>query len=559
LQRPKEVSGVWPRAFALRPWLALLLLALAVRLLPALDRYVIGTDEAAYLTLGQQLAAGRGFTLDGLTPHTEFDPGYPLAAAAVYALLGPYGQTPGGLDLPARLNMVLAGALLVLPVYALAAELFGRSVAWRAGLLVALLPALALGAVNFGAAAEQLYSLWVWLGLLALWRALAPWRAGGAPLRPALFALAGLCFGLAHLTRWEGVFFLASGAAGIALLALLRRGRAPGYRAALAGLAAFAAAGALAVLAYGSYLYTAQGTWFPNKGLGQQLQGEAVDSGDPLAWERLYAVYETRLHNQGVPPEQFLNYLWERRAETAGLYLRNLVRQAAYAFSTLSFVTPLWLPFALAGALAAWRRGRAGEIALLLLLAWPTALVYPLAFVDPRYLLALAPAALILAGAGLVALEGALQDRAGRLRPLGRRAMLTAGLGAALLIATVAGTIWMPRPFEYKTLGLAMRARGIAAGEAVLARKRQVPFYAGARWEWLPLADLAGVRAYARERRAHYFVVDERTAPLRPALQDLLDPQAAPAGVRAVLVETVPPRIVLYAFEEPAGSDGDQH
>lgn len=118
-------------------------LALAARILPATVHFVVGTDEAAYLTLAQNLAAGRGFTLDGVRPHTEFDPGYPLAASLVYRL-------GGGLELPAQINLVFGG-LIVVPVYLLAREGYGEHTALRAALMTALLPALVLGVPNFGA------------------------------------------------------------------------------------------------------------------------------------------------------------------------------------------------------------------------------------------------------------------------------------------------------------------------------------------------------------------------------------------------------------------------
>src|SRR5262245_38777002 len=88
-----------------------LVVSLTVRVLPTTVRYVIGTDEALYLTLAQHLAAGDGYTADGVHPHSEFDPGYPLFAAAVYKLVDLPARLAEGaeaaaawLELPARLN-----------------------------------------------------------------------------------------------------------------------------------------------------------------------------------------------------------------------------------------------------------------------------------------------------------------------------------------------------------------------------------------------------------------------------------------------------------------------
>src|SRR5690349_7414968 len=93
-----------------------LAVAVIIRFLPATVRYVIGTDEALYLTLAQHLAAGDGYTADGVHPHSEFDPGYPLFAAAIYQLIdiparlaGDAASAVAWLELPARLNIVLWG------------------------------------------------------------------------------------------------------------------------------------------------------------------------------------------------------------------------------------------------------------------------------------------------------------------------------------------------------------------------------------------------------------------------------------------------------------------
>jgi hypothetical protein len=102
-----------------------------------------------------------------------------------------------------------------------------------------------------------------------------------------------------------------------------------------------------------------------------------------------------------------------------------------------------------------------------------------------------------------------------------------------------------------------MQAKGVASSETLLARKRQVPFYAEAHWEWLPLADLEGVLAYAQAHEAHYLVIDERTVPtLRPELAFLLDPAQAPATLSVVHVIEGKKKIVLYKIME--GSDGIQ-
>jgi hypothetical protein len=102
-------------------------------------------------------------------------------------------------------------------------------------------------------------------------------------------------------------------------------------------------------------------------------------------------------------------------------------------------------------------------------------------------------------------------------------------LALAFCMADVTGTFLVPAPLEYKALGEWMATHHVGQGEGVMARKRQAPFYAHARWEWLPLANTEGMLDYAASHRAQYVVIDERTVPaLRPELAYLLDARAAP-------------------------------
>lgn len=506
--------------------LALVSLALGVRLLPAALHFVVGTDEAAYLTLAQNLAAGRGFTLDGVRPHTEFDPGYPLAASLVYRL-------GGRLELPAQINLVFGG-LIVVPVFLLAREWYGEHTARRAALLTALLPALVLGVPNFGASSEQLYGVCVWLGLFALWRGLETANAGW-------LALAGLAFGWAHLTRWEGAvyLFVGGGWAGWSLWRWPDRGRA-------VGLIAFAFSFAIIAMPYGLYLQRAQGTWFSSKGTTQQIQGEAVATDDPLAWERAYDAYERARDNPSHPGE-WAAQLWADREAELRLYLRNWGKQILLPFQSFSFLSWLWMPFVP----IAWGKrrrepGAARKLIYLLTALAPLAL-FPVAFVDPRYLLPFLPVGLVWAADGLLAVDDWLTANYLRRFAAFQGRALVGLLSLFFCMADVSGTFLVPAPLEYKALGEWMAAHHVGQGEVVMARKRQVPFYAHARWEWLPLADTDGLLAYAAGRGARYVVIDERTMPtLRPDLAYLLNPEAAPANLDLVVEMTGGKRILLY-------------
>src|SRR5512132_599661 len=107
----------------------LTLAALAYRIvlvLLASDRIVWG-DEPFYLWLGRNWLTGQGYTFTGYhdVHHT---PLYPLLSGIFYLVTG-------NLQVASNAVYVLFGALLVVPVYTIAYEMYGRRVAILASIL----------------------------------------------------------------------------------------------------------------------------------------------------------------------------------------------------------------------------------------------------------------------------------------------------------------------------------------------------------------------------------------------------------------------------------------
>jgi 4-amino-4-deoxy-L-arabinose transferase-like glycosyltransferase len=507
--------------FARQPIWIILIIAVAVRILPATVRFVIGSDDGLFLTLGQNLAAGRGYTGDGLTTQIDFPPGYPFFAAAVYWL-------GGGLELPTQLNILLIGSLLPLPVTWLTRQLFDSRTALIAGLLTALAPALVLSQGNFEAVAEQPYALLLYTGWGMLWWALTQRRWWG-------FGLAGLLIGAAHLIRWEGVI-LGVLAAGIIVLVLRRSSPGPVVLF-LAGLLLFA--GPYAVIVY---QYT--GSVLSPKTMLTQLHAAAIDASvsDPYAFEKqFYQYYETWLAAPHLPPD----VVQENRTAFLARYAGNLRDEVRLWFTAASFLTVLWvIPFGFG--LATMERKR---LLFLLPLFIPLAAI-PASVIDPRYFLPPLAVFMIVTAQGFNWLAGRLPSI--RLpviaQPVSVAVILLAGSLAIFTLADLAGPFLYPRPTAYRTAGLALRGT-LPAGSHIIARKRQIPFYAGGVWEWLPFAELDEVLAYARSHNAGYLVLDEFTTPtLRPQLAYLLDPANAPDNLTPVYIDQAG-GVVVYRLD----------
>lgn len=509
------------RWVAQHPVWVILIVALAFRILPATVRFVIGSDDGLFLTLGQNLAAGRGYTGDGLTTQIDFPPGHPFFAAAIYRL-------GGGPELPTQLNMLLIGTLLPVSIYWLAHQLTNRRTAIIAGLLTALHPALVLGQGNFESVAEPPYALLLYTGWGMLWWALTRprWWA---------FGLAGMLVGMAHLVRWEGVI-LGLVAAGIIVPFLRRRALGP-VLIFLAGLALFA-------VPYGAFLYRHTGSVLSPKTMLTQLHAAAIDAtgSDPYAFERsFFEHYERWLAN----PRQAPDVVQESRAAALQRYVSNAWFEVRLWFTAFSFATVVWIiPFFI-GLFAMGRK----QAFFLLPLFIPLAAI-PLSVVDPRYFLVPLPIIMIFVACGF----SWLIDRLPRRQVPGTSRRVSVGmvlLAATLLLfaaASLSGPFLYPRPTGYRAAGLSLREQ-LPPGTHILARKRQIPFYADGVWQWLPFADLDGVLAVADARHIDYVALDQFTTPgLRPQLAYLLDPANAPDTLTLIYFDAAT-GVVVYRID----------
>lgn len=141
---------------------------------------------------------------------TEQPPGYALALLGVSYPVRWLTSAPDVrvMQWSAQLTSALAGTLLVVPMFYLGSLLFSRRVGFGAALLFQVLPG--TGRHLSDGLSEALFLLFVATALAAGARAFRTRSAAG-------FALAGLCGGLAYLTRAEGGLVVA--ATGVVLLA----------------------------------------------------------------------------------------------------------------------------------------------------------------------------------------------------------------------------------------------------------------------------------------------------------------------------------------------------
>ncbi len=162
----------------------------------AVHTEIFYTDGLRYIA--QARTIDRGSLVKGLV-HSVDQPIYPTAIVAVHRLMG--GDRPRDWQVAAQIAAVIAGVLVVVPLYLIALELFGASRAWISCLFIYLVPF--NGHVLADALSESTFllfwSIGVWSSLRLLRTARLIW------LVPIIAASA-----LAYLTRPEGLVILVS-------------------------------------------------------------------------------------------------------------------------------------------------------------------------------------------------------------------------------------------------------------------------------------------------------------------------------------------------------------
>lgn len=545
--------------------IVLVLLAFGVRLYWGSQPRIVWGDEPFYIWLGQSLLDGQGYRegyqFFGISA-VHHSPLLAVLAAGIVRLI-PAGLLPGQPTDPAIGTVavyVLAGALLVLPVSAIARRLAGERVALIAGLLTALYPALTAAIPLWGTMTEPIYMLMVavaWWGLLV---ALEEGRLAG-------YLVAGAALGLAYLTRSEAIVYLI---VGLAVTWGLRKLEARSSKLEAGPVLAVAAFFVIispylialrAITGQWQLFEEAGSTYVSAQGLAYGQTG-VFDAGtwglDPATGEVYY--FSSTSESQGL--------LDAIAADPGEFRQRVVVNIKDFAVSLFSASLAPWPLAALAilGLFARpWNARRVrGEVLLAAAFAGPASFI--LFFVQERYLASALIPILVWIAAGVAALSDWLTGTLAECLPVksgesrGRRwARRAAGFLPVVLL--VLALLWqqprlwrsMQRSNSFQPGHVAaanwLRSAGATAEATVLSRYPAIAFHAGTRWAPTPAAAWPEVAAYAVRRGADYLVIDAWEARLRPQLAFLLDPGRAPAALRYLAtVDAGAGPVVIYEF-----------
>ncbi|MGC8839016.1 MAG: ArnT family glycosyltransferase [Anaerolineae bacterium] len=530
----------------------ILLLALVLRALWAFgvlrDRVVWG-DEPFYLWLGRNLLT-RGFY--SFTGHWDVHhtPLYPVVSGLLYLLVGDLKQA-------SDLAYLLFGTLLVLPVYALGRDLYGRAAGLAAAAVAAVLPSLVVGPLLWGTMTEPPFLFLVAGGMWALWRGFRQeWTAG--------YALAGAAFGLAYLARPEAIWYPVALGGVLALVGLLRQEwrPAPWLR-----LLALGAAFFLAIFPYLLYVRVHTGHWMVSEKVGVAYEhGFALGHRDYAAFDRAaWGLDSTGLEVRFFSSETYTLSLVEQiRADVPG-FLRLLELNALRFLETLGaarFFPGLLIPLVALGFFRRpWDRRRLEGEAFLWASTVPV-LSFLLFQVLDRYMAPLLLLAVVWLGKGLAEWGDWAVETARALRVRGLPPAWEGALRVGLVLLVGAFLVGL-QPAVRKALNVpnSFRPDHRAVGEwlrdhtepdaAVMSRYPAIAFHAERRWVATANAPLEDLHRYAVGKGVDYFVVDRRELALRPQFAPLVEGGPAPGWLEEVArFRTGEDVLVVYRLKE---------
>ncbi len=527
-----------------RRWLvAIVLVALVVRVALALLPHVLQADEGAYVWLGRNIFTGRGFTFIGI-PEVHYAPLFPIVSGLLYLVLH-------DLEAASKVCFVVFGTGLVWPVYRLAQAAYGRREARVAGLLVAVLPALTSHILYWGSMSEPLYLFLLFWGLWLLWRA---WHEGGIGLHAAAAAM----LALAYLTRPEGLVYIA---AGLVFLLLARWGH---WRRGAWGLLAYVAVFALCAAPYVYYLHDETGVWMlSGKVWTAYAQDRALANKDWITFDQmtwgLDSQGEVLYHSQERFTHSLFSYMAaEPRAFVEGT-LANARTLPATLFSKEGIPRPLLVFLGLAFFAQAWTRRRAwSELFLGGSFLVPVVTFLPVLY-NVRFLQPVYPIAMIWAGRGLVLfgdwLAGTAEAQRGGLREWLKGGLVALPALAIVLYIAAAhpgivtrGAAYMK--FNYKVAGEWLRAH-TPADVVVMSRGAIAAIHAEREWSPFPHAPWPEIVRYGQRRHAGYLVVTEQEIrQFQPYLEPLLDEGQPPAELEHLYTyRDAHGRTIVYRFK----------
>jgi len=479
--------------------LTLVLLVLAAFLLryAAIPPYrVIAADGPSYVSISRQIFESFSFT-----GSTHYPPFYPMLIGLVNLLL--HDHEAAGLAVS-----LFMGSMLLVPVYLLGKELFGRGGGYVAAAIILVWPEFIVQSNTV--LAYSTYFTLLMAGFYLLWISHTRNR-----LLPA--AASGIFVAAAYLSRQEAFISMFAVCCCLAAVTLYRERSVKSVKPLLVAFVVFVAV----ISPYIVMVHQVMGIW--------TLAGKSV-----VTLTDCLGYYLNRPDLQREPGFAKIGILDLIRRYPG--YFPYTFKQNFAALRTL-LPAPLMI-FAAIGFIASSRRGRGGDVrAFILGSLSPVIVLLTVFLVSGAYIAPYLPIVFIMCGHGLITVERAIVSRFSR-RTAGSSNGTVCWLTALLVCGYVGwhafhGIPWKaPQPYkmemdsgryDQKKMGLLLK-KYLPPGALIMTRSVRIAFYSGHPWVDIPQADFATIIATAREKKVRYLVVDGQQILLRPQLGQLLAP-----------------------------------
>ena len=529
------------RFFGSRDFILVILLttiALTVRLISLYYFRFIGVDGGVdgvgYAISGKNLFSGLGYSFQG-SPQLVNPPLYPI-------LIGISWLFTHNLEFSGQIVSVIAGSLLVVPVFYLAKGMFGRKAALLSAIFIVICPPLIFGSTEVRVA--SLYTLMVWAAVAVGWKALKSKQLLWS-------ALTGLVLALCYLTRAEAIMLLPI----FLLLYLLSFKLRTGSYLAIVKSVVSKGIITIAVFALLSspfwvFLHRHTGTWTFSGRSAHVFVGYYGDN-----WER--DNFELASDLEGAQErwsEQggLLNFVISNRDKLLERWGHNAVSlwsgedRQSQSLGISPWIVRGGLIFLILfigfGFIKFVRARHIAAKHIYMLLIASSSLVYFFFGIDWRYFYPYFPFLLIALTLIIITVQNwSGKDITYRNKTTAKKIIAYLPLGILLLAMGIYSGVLIGKklsyaPYEYKIVGQWMRDNiDDIENKIVMSRKAGVPFYAEARHEPLYYGEYPGLIEYAKSKKVDYLVIDEWTIPrTRPQFAFLLEESEKHVGLQLV-------------------------
>ncbi|MFQ5639593.1 MAG: ArnT family glycosyltransferase [bacterium] len=543
-KKNRKPENVFPKLNARTVLIILFALAFVFRLFLVKYRFAIAFDEVNYLKLGVS-----GY-LTGFSAvlHTYWSPLLPALISIFCVFLDDY-------VFAGRMISMIAGSLLVIPVYFLGKYVYDKWVGLLAAGIVAFFPPLAFQSTQV--LTEPIYMLLATCAVLFGLRMVHRYSTGFA-------LLAGLVAALAYLAHPQGIgfflvlaFWIVFGA--VSKLFLIRPLRMVYL------LSSFLFGFLIAAAPYLWYLKKTTGHWTFSAKASANLQMAAPQQGEGDPFRSLDS------NNQSVPIDQIFhqgNFLQSTRGGSKPVrevrlgrvlfkYVKNLTNVLASAIPPLLTTVPLiLLAIGLLG--SEWQPGKGKMIFYLLsFVGFFWFILIPSFHINLRYFSPLWPVCSLWMAKGVVNLQEWLSLNMSVRKRAKKMGLSPAVLSAVFILTTVLALGFMPEfgrvlartpdngdywadPVEQKKAGLWLK-ENTTGPRIIMSRGHAVDIYAGnydiTQSVTLPKASLERVLEYAKYRNVDYLVVNERYIKSYPEMNVLLETRDNISGLELIYDE----------------------